>query len=53
MAEFQVPVVIEVMLERVTNISMGTEIDDDQRVRGARARARRRADGDRPAATRE
>jgi tartronate-semialdehyde synthase len=25
--EFQVPVVIEVMLERVTNISMGTEID--------------------------
>ena len=27
MAEFQVPVVIEVMLERVTNIAMGTEID--------------------------
>ena len=27
MAEFSVPVVIEVMLERVTNISMGTEID--------------------------
>ena len=27
MAEFQVPVVIEVMLERVTNISMGAEID--------------------------
>ncbi len=27
MAEFKVPVVIEVMLERVTNISMGTEID--------------------------
>jgi len=27
MDEFQVPVVIEVMLERVTNISMGTEID--------------------------
>ena len=27
MAEFNVPVVIEVMLERVTNISMGTEID--------------------------
>ena len=25
--EFKVPVVIEVMLERVTNISMGTEID--------------------------
>jgi tartronate-semialdehyde synthase len=28
MAEFQVPVVIEVMLERVTNIAMGTEIDN-------------------------
>jgi tartronate-semialdehyde synthase len=28
MAEFGVPVVIEVMLERVTNISMGTEIDN-------------------------
>ncbi len=27
MEEFQVPVVVEVMLERVTNISMGTEID--------------------------
>ena len=27
MAEFKVPVVIEVILERVTNISMGTEID--------------------------
>ena len=27
MAEHQVPVVIEVILERVTNISMGTEID--------------------------
>ena len=27
MAEFQVPVVIEVILERVTNISMGTEIN--------------------------
>ncbi len=28
MAEFQVPVVIEIMLERVTNIAMGTEIDN-------------------------
>lgn len=28
MAEFSVPVVIEVMLERVTNIAMGTEIDN-------------------------
>ncbi|MEO6743452.1 MAG: glyoxylate carboligase, partial [Caldimonas sp.] len=27
MVEHRVPVVIEVMLERVTNISMGTEID--------------------------
>ena len=27
MAEYQVPVVIEVILERVTNIAMGTEID--------------------------
>jgi tartronate-semialdehyde synthase len=28
MAEYSVPVVIEVILERVTNISMGTEIDN-------------------------
>ncbi|KQT11403.1 glyoxylate carboligase [Ramlibacter sp. Leaf400] len=28
MAEFQVPVVVEVLLERVTNIAMGTEIDN-------------------------
>ena len=28
MAEYQVPVVIEIMLERVTNIAMGTEIDN-------------------------
>jgi tartronate-semialdehyde synthase len=28
MAEFRVPVVVEVMLERVTNISMGTELDN-------------------------
>ncbi len=27
-AEFRVPVVIEVILERVTNIAMGTEIDN-------------------------
>jgi len=27
MAEYQVPVVVEILLERVTNISMGTEID--------------------------
>ncbi len=28
MAEFKVPVVVEVILERVTNIAMGTEIDN-------------------------
>jgi tartronate-semialdehyde synthase len=28
MAEFKVPVVIEIILERVTNIAMGTEIDN-------------------------
>ncbi len=28
MAQYKVPVVIEVMLERVTNIAMGTEIDN-------------------------
>jgi tartronate-semialdehyde synthase len=28
MAEFGVPVVVEVILERVTNISMGTELDN-------------------------
>jgi tartronate-semialdehyde synthase len=28
MGEFRVPVVVEVILERVTNISMGTEIDN-------------------------
>jgi tartronate-semialdehyde synthase len=28
MAEFRVPVVVEVVLERVTNVSMGTELDN-------------------------
>ena len=28
MAEHRVPVVVEVVLERVTNISMGTELDN-------------------------
>ena len=28
MAEHRVPVVVEIILERVTNISMGTEIDN-------------------------
>ncbi len=27
MAEFRVPVVVEVILERITNIAMGTELD--------------------------
>jgi tartronate-semialdehyde synthase len=27
LVEFEVPVVVEVILERVTNVSMGTEID--------------------------
>jgi tartronate-semialdehyde synthase len=27
-AQYQVPVVVEIILERVTNISMGTEIDN-------------------------
>jgi tartronate-semialdehyde synthase len=27
-AEFRVPVLVEVLLERVTNISMGTELDN-------------------------
>ena len=27
MVEFRVPVVVEVILERVTNVSMGTELD--------------------------
>jgi tartronate-semialdehyde synthase len=28
MAEFRVPVVVEIVLERVTNIAMGTELDN-------------------------
>jgi tartronate-semialdehyde synthase len=28
LAEYRVPVVVEVILERVTNVSMGTEIDN-------------------------
>jgi tartronate-semialdehyde synthase len=28
MAEFRVPVVVEVILEKVTNIAMGTELDN-------------------------
>ena len=43
MKEFQVPVVIEVILERVTNISMGTEIDKINEFEDL-ATCRRRAD---------
>ena len=28
MAEYRVPVVVEIILERVTNVAMGTELDD-------------------------
>ena len=50
MAEYRVPVVVEVILERVTNISMGTELDNVTRVRGPGRTARGRADrGRRPA----
>jgi tartronate-semialdehyde synthase len=28
MSEYKVPVIVEVILERVTNISMGTELDN-------------------------
>ena len=45
MAEHQVPVVVEFILERVTNISMGTEIDNDHRVRGGPGSAARRRAG--------
>ena len=44
MAEFRVPVVVEVILERVTNISMGTELDNvvefEELADARRARAR-------------
>ena len=46
MEEFQVPVVIEVMLERVTNISMGTEIDEINEFEELADTHRRRADRD-------
>jgi tartronate-semialdehyde synthase len=28
MAEYRVPVIVEIILERVTNVSMGTELDN-------------------------
>jgi glyoxylate carboligase len=46
----QVPVVVEIILERVTNIAMGTEIDNVNRVRGHRLPPpARQAGPDRPA----
>ena len=47
MAEFSVPVVIEVMLERVTNIAMGTEIDAINEFEELAEERRGRADRDR------
>jgi len=35
MVEYQVPVVVEIVLERITNIAMGTELDNVGRIRGA------------------
>ena len=46
LAEFNVPVIVEVILERVTNISMGTEIDAINEFEELAANARRRADRD-------
>ena len=45
MAEFRVPVVVEVILERVTNISMGTELDNVTEFEDLAAARRGRADG--------
>ena len=50
--EFQVPVVVEFILERVTNISMGTEIDDIVEFEELAEKQRGRADGDRAAGLR-
>ena len=47
MEEHQVPVVLEVILERVTNISMGTEIDKITEFEDLCRTLRRRADCDR------
>ena len=49
MQEHQVPVVVEFILERVTNISMGTEIDNIIEFEELAENARGRADGDRHA----
>ena len=45
MAEFRVPVVVEVILEKVTNIADGHRARQRHRVRGAGAERRGRADG--------
>ena len=49
MAEFRVPVLVEVILERVTNIAMGTELDDVVEFEELRHRRRARAHRHRPA----
>ena len=42
MVEYRVPVIVEVILERVTNVSMGTADRRGHRVRGTRRERRRR-----------
>ena len=49
MAEFRVPVLVEVILERVTNIAMGTELDNVVEFEELADARRARADGHRPA----
>ena len=44
MAEYKVPVVVEIILERVTNIAMGTEIDNVIEFEELAGRSRGRAD---------
>ncbi|CAH2810067.1 MAG: Glyoxylate carboligase (EC [uncultured Caballeronia sp.] len=43
LAEFGVPIIVEVILERVTNIAIDTEIDCNQRIRAARRKPAGRA----------
>ena len=52
MAQFRVPVVVEVILERVTNVSMGVEIDGVVEFEELAERRRGRPDGARPAGLR-
>ena len=49
MKEHRVPVVLEFILERVTNISMGTEIDEVTEFEELAEKQRGCADRDRPA----